>query len=103
MVSLLQVILVLSISAIPLFHVHHEEVHLNKTDASAFSQAIEKCQICDFLARNQQKEFLKPSQQRMHLVLSFPLAKQVPGTITFYTFTLPGFTNKGPPSIFAFS
>lgn len=102
LVSLLMVILVLSISAIPLFHAHHEEVHINKTDATEYGQAIEKCQICDFLARNLQQEFLAPTQHTMPLVLSFPLAKQVAGTVNFYKFTLPGFTNKGPPASLSF-
>lgn len=102
LVSLIMVILVLSISAIPLFHAHHEGVGVNKTGAAAYSQAIDKCQICDFLAHNQQKEFLKPSQQLVPLVLFFALARYVSATITFYKFTLPGFTNKGPPASLSF-
>ena len=102
LVSLLMVILVLSISAIPLFHAHHEEVKVSKTGATSYSQAIEKCQVCDFLARNHQQEFLTPTQHTMPLVLSFPLTKQVAGTVNFYKFTLPGFTNKGPPASLSF-
>ena len=102
LVSLSMVILMLSISAIPLFHAHHEEVKVNKTGATAYSQGVEKCQICDFLARNHHQEFLKATQQLMPLVLSFSLAKQVAGTVNFYKFTLPGFTNKGPPASLSF-
>jgi len=93
----------LSISVIQLLHAHHDEHAGTKSGEAAYAIALEKCQVCDFMVHKQQKEFLLTGPQSLDLPHSFPVAGQMRGMIVFYKFTLSGFTNKGPPSIFAFS
>lgn len=103
LVSLLMVVLILSISVVQIFHSHGDDQHPAKTGKTEYATAIEKCQVCDFLIHKQQKEFLLPSLQTLQLLYPVTLARKIARTAGFYKFSLPGFTNKGPPSIFAFS
>jgi hypothetical protein len=89
--------LIMSVSVIQFFHSHTKEHRSHKGGASEYSIAVEKCQICDFLVHKHQKEFILP---QAYLILLSPASRpafQIPGTVSFYEFTLGGFTNKGPP------
>ena len=101
-ISLIMVVLVMSISVVQIFHSHTDDHHPIKTGEKEYTQAIEKCDICDFLVHKQQKEFLLPGSQQTEMPQWFSVAKPMTGSVNFYKFTLPGFTNKGPPAALSF-
>jgi hypothetical protein len=101
--SLLLVVLFLSISVIQALHYHKSnsqtEQSANNDDEKVSDS--DQCQLCDYLTHKQGKELFIAYQAAIVL--------PVPNLITFhphsfvgnYKFTLQGFTNKGPPTIFS--
>jgi len=94
----LMVLLFLAIPITQIVHTHEQSSDYTESGQSVFEKSVENCELCDFLSHHHGKE--------MHL--SSPIAFKVPivqpvKTITNlisgnYTFTLQGFTNKGPPA-----
>jgi hypothetical protein len=98
LLSVLLVGLVLSLSIIPLLHSHNDDQRSLKSSTTTYSKAIEKCEICDFLMHKQQKEFLINSFQALQIPFSTNAAKSADRPVALCKFSLPGFTNKGPPA-----
>ena len=101
--SVLLVTTVLSLSVVPLLHAHNDELRSLKTGATEYTKAVEKCQICDFLIHKQQKDFVLSASPALQLPFSFSLSKTVDRPVALCKFSLPGFTNKGPPAVPAFA
>ena len=94
------VVLMLSIPLAQLLH-HHENStieYVNQDGKASFNKSVEKCQLCDYLTQQHGKEFLLSHPT----LLNQPLPQAIKiGAIVIagnYTFTLQGFTNKGPPA-----
>jgi hypothetical protein len=96
--SVLLMVYFLSVPLVQLFHGHAKNLHVEHVDDHQQVSGSDHCMICDYLSHNQNKQFHLP-----HPVVP---SKVVAGAITLnshviagnYTFTLQGFTNKGPPS-----
>lgn len=96
LVSLAMVVLIFSISIVQTFHAHQDDHHSIKT-GTEYTQVIEKCQICDFLSHQQKNEYLTSCQEILQLPFSFSVDENIGQSENFYKFSIPGFTNKGPP------
>jgi len=96
----LLVVLMLSIPLAQLLH-HHENSAIefaNQDGKTSFNKSAEKCQLCDYLTQQHGKEFLLSQPTVLNQPL--PQAIKIRANVIAgnYTFTLQGFTNKGPPA-----
>lgn len=97
----LLILLMLSIPFTQLVH-HHVNDSVEYTEHSGktiISKTANHCDLCDYLKHNHSKDFLL-SYTTFSVTLPQPI-KIRPNVIAGnYTFTLTGFTNKGPPAQF---
>jgi len=100
--AVLLVLLFLSITVVQIFHRHSQVVKTEQTSSDEDTiSSTDDCKICDYLMHKQGK----------HLFFSYPpvIVFSLPEPIRYsagvfvgnYKFTLQGFTNKGPPVLFA--
>ena len=95
-------LLFLAMPSLQLFHFHNETISLStKIDQKTIiDKGSEQCKLCDFIAHKHVKEFQLPQANSFVVVMVKPV-KQYGNYIAInYTFTLNGFTNKGPPMLF---
>jgi hypothetical protein len=97
-VSILLVVLILSVFAIPVIHAHHNENPTRHSEKEIVS-ASKKCLTCSVLSHHQYQKYLISVDQpsvapvRTYIIILSGVFAGV------FKFTLQGFTNKGPPSI----
>ena len=95
----LMMLIFLSMPIIQLVHSHHQspEIFSEIDGKPNINIAVEQCKLCDFFAHKQIKEF--SLQHPIGIIIPVVQPIKLPtGLISGnYTFTLNGFTNKGPP------
>ena len=97
----LLILLMLSIPFTQILH-HHVNDSVEYTEHSGktiISKTANHCDLCDYLKHNHSKDFL-PSYTSLSMPLPQPIKIRANVIAGNYTFTLQGFTNKGPPAQF---
>ena len=93
------VFLFMAMPMLPLVHSHAQATDYSQAldGKPAIEKYAEQCKLCDFLTHKQGKEM----QLANPIVLVVPIIQPVKIRTNLisgnYTFTLQGFTNKGPP------
>ncbi|RZL29844.1 MAG: hypothetical protein EOO96_19375 [Pedobacter sp.] len=98
----LLLLLFLAMPTLQLFHFHDQATELSsQTDGkTVIDKLSEQCKLCDFLSHKQFKEFHLPKASTTLIATQQPIKIYGNYIAINYTFTLNGFTNKGPPSLF---
>lgn len=95
-------LLFLAMPTLQLFHLHDQATELSSQtdDKTVIDKLSEQCKLCDFLAHKQFKEFHLPKVIATVIISQQPVKIYGNYIAINYAFTLNGFTNKGPPSLF---
>ncbi|SFH19683.1 hypothetical protein SAMN04489864_106176 [Pedobacter insulae] len=101
--KLVSYFMVLLFLAFPIVQVVHWHAHASKITTHNDSKLVidniaEQCKICDFLAHKQLKEFHMSNSIELVVPIVQPVKTCTNLISGNYTFTLNGFTNKGPPT-----
>jgi len=95
-------ILFIGTSFFQIFHHHHQDLPSHKySNQTSIHKWVKSCEICDYLSHHHAVPILN--------VHHFELTPPIKSTAAFagryyigcYKFTLQGFTNKGPPTIYS--
>jgi hypothetical protein len=97
-ISILLVVLILSVFAVPVLHANHNEAPTRRSGKEIVT-ASKKCLTCSVLSHHQHQKYL--------ISINHPLVVPVRAYIILlqgvfagvFKLTLPGFSNKGPPSL----
>lgn len=95
----LLVVLMLSIPFTQLIHHHPGEsvAYADQGSKTTISKTVSHCDLCDYLKHSHSKDFLI-SYTVLNVALPQPIKIRANVIAGNYTFTLQGFTNKGPPA-----
>jgi len=96
------VLVFLSISVIQAMHSHNRlaQTEQGGNDDDSIS-ASDQCQLCDYFTQKQSKQLFYSYAVVLVLPVPEPISFNTKIFIGNYKFTLQGFTNKGPPAMFA--
>ena len=97
----LMVLLFLSMPMLQLLHSHGQtnEIASSIDGKPVIEKLTEQCKLCDFLAHKQFKEYQISNPIELVIPIVQPVKTRTNLIAGNYTFTLNGFTNKGPPTI----
>jgi hypothetical protein len=98
-------LLFLFIAVVPGFHHHgHNSVcrHLNCDDTEKI-QFTDKCAICDYFHHVQVQPVLLPGTLSLPVIHPEAIAPGIWVSHDNYSFTLPGFTSRGPPRLISYA
>lgn len=80
-------------------HVQTAEIASSIDGKPIIEKPTEQCKLCDFLAHKQLKEFHISNPIELVIPIVQPVKTRTNLIAGNYTFTLNGFTNKGPPAL----
>lgn len=100
----LMILIFASMPIIQLVHSHEQTVEIvSSIDGKpALNTAIEQCKLCDFFVHKQIKDYHIENPTELVIPIVQPIKACTNLISVNYTFTLNGFTNKGPP-VYTFS
>jgi hypothetical protein len=98
---MLLMVLFLSVSILQLAHAHKVFASENENITTDSVSIVEKCEICDFIFQKQSKHLLAYFSYSVIVLSTLDVSYNCNSCIYNYEFTLQGFTNKGPPTLYS--